>query len=250
MMIPGVDVSSLLVTCRNKSSADQHYVPAIRLGGWEGEIVLVAPGDPVPELEKFKGLLMTGGDDIHPRHWDEAEAVHPLATPDPDRDDLELPLARRAWELGLPILGICRGEQLLNVALGGSLIQDIPSHYHCEPGLHQLGSSSLPPQLAHTVTVKAGTRLRSLVGDGRDRGQQPAPPGREAPRPGPAGRGLARAHGPGRGLPDRRGGGPGPHPLGGGGPVAPGKPRDHGPPRRPSALGIFQGFAAALRERP
>ena len=163
MMIPGVDVSSLLITCRDKSSAGRHYVPAVRMAGWEGPIRLLGPGETPPPLEGISGLLLTGGDDIHPANWDPGEAVHPEAEPDPDRDALELPLARTAWDLGLPILGICRGEQLLNVALGGSLIQDIPSHYGCHPGLHRLGSSSLPPQLAHEVTVDPSSRLWSLV---------------------------------------------------------------------------------------
>jgi putative glutamine amidotransferase len=144
---------------------DRHYVPAIRKGGWDEEIQLLAPGDPIPSLEAgILGLLLTGGDDIHPSCWDPAEPVHPAAEPDPERDALEIPLARRAWELGLPILGICRGEQLLNVALGGSLIQDIPSHYLCEPARHQVGSSTLPPQLAHRVTVDPASRLQGLVG--------------------------------------------------------------------------------------
>ena len=164
MMIPGVDVSRLLITCRNKSSVERHYAPAIRLGGWTGEIVLVSPGDPVPPLEGFSGVLLTGGDDIHPCRWDPAEPLHPEAEPDPDRDALEVPLARDAWRLGLPILGICRGEQLLNVALGGSLIQDIPSHYGCDPGLHRLGSSDQPPELAHRVVVAPESRTRTLLG--------------------------------------------------------------------------------------
>ncbi len=163
-MIPGASVSSLLVTCKSKSGASQHYVPAVLLGGWAGDVVLVAPGDPVPPLEGFRGLLLTGGDDIHPSNWDPGEAPHETAEPDPSRDALEIPLVRRAWELGLPILGICRGEQVLNVALGGSLVQDIPSHYHCETARHQIGSSSLPPQLAHPVTVDPASRLRTLVG--------------------------------------------------------------------------------------
>ncbi|BDU78671.1 hypothetical protein METESE_36290 [Mesoterricola sediminis] len=164
-MIAGVDVSRLVVTCRNKSSVEAHYLPAIRLGGWQGPIELVAPGDPV-DLAGAAGLLLTGGDDIHPCRWDPAEPLHPTAEPDAARDALELPLARAAWERRLPILGICRGEQLLNVALGGTLIQDIPSHYGCHPGLHRLGSSQEGPRLAHGVEVDPGSRLRALVGPG------------------------------------------------------------------------------------
>ena len=155
-------MSSLLVTCRNKSAVEQHYLPAIRLGGWDGEILVVAPGDTLPPMGEVAGLLMTGGDDIHPRWWDEAELLHTAAAPDEARDALEMPTARAAWAAGLPILGICRGEQLLNVALGGSLIQDLPSQFHAEAILHQRGTSALP-ELAHTVQVAVGSKLASLV---------------------------------------------------------------------------------------
>jgi len=164
-MIAGVKVSRLVVTCRNKSSVEAHYLPAVRLGGWEGEIQLAGPGETV-DLAGAAGLLLTGGDDIHPCRWDPEEPVHQTAEPDEPRDALEIPLAREAWERGLPILGICRGEQLLNVALGGSLVQDIPSHYGCHRGLHRLGSSQEAPQLAHAVAVDPFSRLRALSGPG------------------------------------------------------------------------------------
>jgi putative glutamine amidotransferase len=106
---------------------------------------------------------MTGGDDIHPRHWDEQEALDPQAEPDEERDALELPAARRAWELALPILGICRGEQLLNVALGGSLFQDLPRQLGLESDLHRRGTSQVP-ELAHTVTLAPESRLVRLTG--------------------------------------------------------------------------------------
>jgi putative glutamine amidotransferase len=106
---------------------------------------------------------MTGGDDIHPRHWDEQEALDNRAEPDEERDALELPAVRRAWALGLPILGICRGEQLLNVALGGSLYQDLPRQLRLESALHRRGTSQVP-ELAHTVTLAPESRLAALTG--------------------------------------------------------------------------------------
>ena len=156
-------MSRLLLTCRNKSAIERSYIPAVRLGGWAGAILPVAPGDPPPDLEGVAGLLMVGGDDIHPRWWDPGEALHPAAEPDEARDDLEIPLAREAWRRGLPILGICRGEQLLNVALGGSLIQDIPSRCGLAPGLHNVGTSAVPEE-AHRVDIAPGSRLAALVG--------------------------------------------------------------------------------------
>ena len=156
-------MSSVLVTCRDKTRLQKHYIPAIRLGGWDQDLKLLSPGDPVPALKDFSGLLVVGGDDIHPRHWDPLEPLHPTAEVDEGRDELEIPIIREAWELGLPILGICRGEQVLNVALGGSLIQDIPSHFGCESEVHRLGDSETP-LLLHRVRLDPDSRLSGLLG--------------------------------------------------------------------------------------
>ena len=163
IILPGVIVSSILLTCQNKSAVEKHYIPAIRRGGWQGEILLATPGGPPPSLEGIAGLIMPGGYDIHPHWWDETEALHPTAEPDASRDALEIPLAREAWRLGLPILGICRGEQVLNVALGGSLIQDIAARYDLDDTLHRRGSSEEPDE-AHRVAIAEGSRLAALVG--------------------------------------------------------------------------------------
>ncbi|HEY3399929.1 MAG TPA: gamma-glutamyl-gamma-aminobutyrate hydrolase family protein [Geothrix sp.] len=156
--------SNILVSCKNKSGAEKHYIPAIKAAGWTGPILLVTPGDPLPDLAEVSGLLLTGGDDIHPRHWDEAETVHPKAEVDADRDGFEIPLIRTAWERHLPILGICRGEQILNVALGGSMVQDVPDHYGCEPSRHQHGTPDVP-DMHHRVQLAPGSRLRALLGE-------------------------------------------------------------------------------------
>ena len=163
MILRGDRVSSILITCRNKSAVERYYVPALRLAGWAGEVHLATPGNPLPPLEDFQGLLMTGGDDLHPSLWDDQEPVHPKAELDELRDALELPVARAFWDAGRPILGICRGEQVLNVARGGSLIQDLPSRLDQDAGLHQRGTSSTP-ELAHAVQVAPGSRLAGLVG--------------------------------------------------------------------------------------
>lgn len=156
-------MSSILVACGNKSGAEKHYLPALRLGGWRGDILLVAPGDPLPPLGTLSGLVLCGGRDIHPRLWDAGESIHPEAEVDEARDAFEAPLVRQAWGLGLPILGICRGEQILNAALGGSLIQDIPSHFACESERHRHGSSEAP-DLHHAVQLDPLSRLAELIG--------------------------------------------------------------------------------------
>lgn len=163
MILRGARVSSILITCRNKDAVLKHYEPALRGGGWRGEVHLATPGDPLPPLADFQGLLMTGGDDIHPCRWEPPEPVHREAHPDEARDALESAAVQQAWDLKLPILGICRGEQFLNVARGGSLIQDLPDRLKVPPGRHNRGTSGVP-ELAHRVRLAPDSRLAGLVG--------------------------------------------------------------------------------------
>jgi putative glutamine amidotransferase len=104
------------------------------------------------------GLLLTGGDDVDPVFF--GEPAHATYEPaEPGRDAFELALVRLALAADLPVLAICRGLQVLNVAVGGTLIQDIPS----EPGgfaAHSLGPST---RLAHDVAVVEGSRLAILL---------------------------------------------------------------------------------------
>ncbi len=77
---------------------------------------------------RLDGLLLAGGKDVGPSHYDE-EPHERLDTVDPIQDYVELYMTRRALADGLPVLAICRGIQLLNVAMGGTLYQDIPAQY-------------------------------------------------------------------------------------------------------------------------
>jgi putative glutamine amidotransferase len=117
-------------------------------------------------LEGVDGLLLTGGDDVDPALY--GETPHPTYdVSEPGRDAFEIDLVRRALAADIPILAVCRGLQVLNVALGGSLIQDIPS----EPGpvlQHDVAAS--PTTLAHTIAITPGSRLASLVGPDETRG--------------------------------------------------------------------------------
>ncbi len=104
------------------------YVAAVQRGG---AMVLLLPPDPAvtddPDdvLDLLDGLLLAGGADIDPDCY--GGPRHPLTVGTlPARDRFEIALARRALDRDLPVLGICRGMQLLNVARGGTLIQDLP----------------------------------------------------------------------------------------------------------------------------
>jgi putative glutamine amidotransferase len=111
------------------------YVDAVQRAG--GLAVLLPPDqaaerDPDEVLDLLDGLILAGGADIDPGAY--GAAAHPATMHTvPARDDFEIALARRAMERDLPLLGICRGMQLLNVASGGTLLQHLPeSHGHQE----------------------------------------------------------------------------------------------------------------------
>ena len=104
------------------------YVGAVQRAGGIG--IVLPPDDAVAEspdllLDRVDGLILAGGADIDPASYG-AEAHPETRGSWPDRDRFELALARRAIERDVPLLGICRGMQLLNVALGGTLDQHLP----------------------------------------------------------------------------------------------------------------------------
>jgi putative glutamine amidotransferase len=150
------------MTCRDRESLLRAYIPAIRHGGWEGPVEILTPDCSLKSWEGVAGLLLAGGADIHPKNWDINEPLHPMASVDEDRDSLEIPLVQGAWERGLPIFGICRGEQTLNVALGGSLIQDIPEACGCDTETHRHGDSQTP-ELRHEVRIDMKRRLGKIL---------------------------------------------------------------------------------------
>ncbi len=92
-----------------------------------GEVRIVDPSMAVGEaLDAIDGLLLTGGEDVAPARY--GEAPHPsVVDVDPARDEFEIALVGEARRRNLPIFAICRGIQVLNVACGGTLVQDIPS---------------------------------------------------------------------------------------------------------------------------
>ncbi len=112
-------------------------------------------------LAGVDGLLFTGGEDVHPRHYGESVRAE-CGEIDPDRDDFELGLARRALERGIPTFGICRGIQLMNVACGGTLFQDLSERPGTKPE-HRTKREERA-QLRHGVRILPDTRLREIVG--------------------------------------------------------------------------------------
>lgn len=107
------------------------YVDAVQRAG---AIALMIPpdahvaGDPDAVLDLIDGLMLAGGADIDPSRY--GEDAHPETTGTvPERDDFEIALARAAMDRDIPVLGICRGMQLMNVARGGTLLQHLPDRF-------------------------------------------------------------------------------------------------------------------------
>ena len=120
-------------------------------------VQLTRDADPADMVTRLDGLVMTGGADPDPTLY--GEAPHPeLGEIEPDRDEWELRLIRAALDRRLPLLCVCRGAQLLNIALGGSLVQ------HLDQSDSHAMLSTLRTARCHTVKVSAGSRLESLYG--------------------------------------------------------------------------------------
>jgi putative glutamine amidotransferase len=117
--------------------------------------------------ERLDGLVLPGGEDIDPARYGQARHEQ-CGRVSPERDNMELALARWAVEDGVPLLAICRGIQVLNVALGGSLYQDIAAQV---PGAerHDWYPGYPRDRLSHEVAISPQTRLVAILGDGSPR---------------------------------------------------------------------------------
>jgi putative glutamine amidotransferase len=133
------------------------YVTAIKKAG--ALPVVLAHSDPadVPELiDRFDGVLLPGGGDIDPAAYGEHPFADTLYGIRPEADLFEIALVREAMKRKYPVLGICRGLQIINVALGGTLHQDLPDHPQDLMGRAFSGH--------YRTAVQAGSRLHELVG--------------------------------------------------------------------------------------
>jgi putative glutamine amidotransferase len=134
------------------------YVESVKRAGGE-PVVLDETGDPARSLDRVDALLLTGGLDVDPTLY--GETPHATTEVDAARDRFEIPLSREAVARDLPVFAICRGVQVLNVAAGGTLVQDIPTTV--ESGLAH--SIDVPKDhVAHAVRVTPGTRLAASLG--------------------------------------------------------------------------------------
>jgi putative glutamine amidotransferase len=135
------------------------YLRQVREAG--GQPVMLPPGDPATAaglIGRLDALVVTGGPDVDPARY--GEAAHPRTGPSsPARDAWEFALTEAALQARLPLLGICRGMQLVNVVCGGSLLQHLPEAVGHQG--HSPEPGGFPP---HSVRVLPGTALAKILG--------------------------------------------------------------------------------------
>ena len=134
------------------------YVQAIEEAG--GRPVLVPPSDDGIEetLDAVQGLLFSGGSDLDPDLYDQEPHEETVGIV-PERDRAELTLLEAALARDLPVLAVCRGSQVLNIARGGDLVQHLPDVVGDDKHKHTPGTFA-----DHDVTLEPGTRLADLLG--------------------------------------------------------------------------------------
>ena len=150
-------------TDARRSTVNATYVEAvIRAGGIPYVIPVTDNADVLRDIaSRLDGCIFTGGEDIDPAYYG-AEADPKLEETNPQRDVYDLTLLKLVTDRNVPVLGICRGLQLVNVALGGTLWQDLPTN-HPSAVNHRPGHSDP----AHSVSVVKGSCLETLLGGDR-----------------------------------------------------------------------------------
>ncbi|HKQ38070.1 MAG TPA: gamma-glutamyl-gamma-aminobutyrate hydrolase family protein [Verrucomicrobiae bacterium] len=150
-------------------SLSLNYPKAIKAAGGVPSVLPCLPErDLIAEgVKRAEGILLTGGDDVQPSLYSKElppelqKTVHVAA---PDRDLFELMLIEEAFRQRKPLLAICRGHQILNVALGGTLIVDIPSQV---PGAINHSRTDLKNKVVHEAELKANSKLAEITGKAR-----------------------------------------------------------------------------------
>ena len=140
------------------------YLEAVKRTGGEPLELDLGKDAPNQVVQNADGLLLTGGGDVDPALYGEAPHETFQAS-EAGRDAFEIAVVRAAMEAGTPIFAICRGMQILNVALGGTLLQDIPSM------VNGAANHAVPEPrflIAHEVWVAKGSRLATLMAEKMD----------------------------------------------------------------------------------
>lgn len=143
----GKDTMKILLLAKTQQ---ENYIRAVEACGAQAEVKYLPD-----ENIHYDGMIFCGGSDIHPKYY--GEEINGSVEIDEERDRTEIALMKKFMQTGKPILGICRGMQLLNVVLGGTLIQDIPQvKEHRREGTIEL---------THEVIAKKGSLFEETYGE-------------------------------------------------------------------------------------
>ncbi|MEG4148644.1 gamma-glutamyl-gamma-aminobutyrate hydrolase family protein [Microcoleus sp. Pol12B5] len=153
------------ITTYNRCPAGEYrlngtYIDAVQAAG--GIPILLPPNqlDPASIFDAVDGLILSGGGDINPELYG-GYVDHTVYSVNAERDNFELSLAKLALKADIPVLGICRGMQMLNVASGGSLVIHVPDAYGDEVN----HGSGIPPRaIEHTIEIEPTSRLAKIMG--------------------------------------------------------------------------------------
>lgn len=169
-MLPRLGLTCSVAPTRlgaRRTFLNEPYLLAVQEAGGLPLVITPAHGGAALRTlyELCDGLILTGGEDVAPERYG-AEVVHPTVESVPERDALEFALLEWALADDLPVLAICRGIQVLNVALGGSLYQDLPSDLPGHVGHDQtrLDPPAARTETRHPVVVRPGSALADLLG--------------------------------------------------------------------------------------
>jgi putative glutamine amidotransferase len=137
------------------------YVAAVRDAGAVAVLLPVDPRAPLELLDRIDALLLVGGADVDPASYG-AEREQATESTYPQRDEFEIALTRASLERGLPYLGICRGMQIMNVALGGTLVQDLIGEDGVNP--HRRVPGSFEASI-NQIALEPGSLAASAIGE-------------------------------------------------------------------------------------
>jgi putative glutamine amidotransferase len=164
---PAMSMPTILLAPSEAETEPKYFLRSTYVEAITGSGGMPILGFPDPEnpasvgslLKMADGLFLTGGKDLHPLFFGEQPMVG-LGQVFPERDEFEIALARHALELGMPVLGVCRGMQVLNVAAGGTLHQDISILKNPLPILH--AQTAARSKEWHSVTLEPESKLSEI----------------------------------------------------------------------------------------
>ncbi len=146
----------IVAVTASKAKYAEPYTACVERAGGEPWVVLPDHGvAPQEVLDRAQALVLSGGADIHPSNYGGTLGADEKLLLNPERDEMEIALAREALDADLPIYGICRGMQILNVAMGGSLIRDLAAH-----------AVTAGESVYHRIYIAPGSKLAAVVGSG------------------------------------------------------------------------------------